>query len=267
MNVVLVGAAARPRPTTPRCAAAGRPDVPCGIVRDAEMDQREALGRAALDLVDRREPAVAVELGRRRGREDELARLDADAGRVAGVERPVAVEVSRRGAGRGPGDGKHSRPSTRSPTMRMFASGTGASSPQSSSKCSPYRRRALFSSRSGSARCGAPIPETCTVRPGCSRTSTPAAPAWSRWMCDRSRWRRSVSARPCSASRSFSVSAVVAGPQSKSARPVGRVEQVDADDLLAAEVRVEGPSCADRRATGSLNAGRVVGPARVRESA
>ncbi len=61
-------------------------------------------GRAALDLVERLEPGVAVELGRRCGREDELARLDADARRVAGVERPVGVEVADvvpRMAGRG----------------------------------------------------------------------------------------------------------------------------------------------------------------------
>ena len=37
--------------------------------------------------------ALDVDLGRRRRRHDEAARLDADACRVAGVERPVAVEV------------------------------------------------------------------------------------------------------------------------------------------------------------------------------
>ena len=44
--------------------------------------------------------------------------------------------------------------------------------------------------------CGAPTSETCTCSDGCLRTSTPAAPAWSRWMCDSRRCRMSVSASP-----------------------------------------------------------------------
>ena len=34
------------------------------------------------------------------------------------------------------------------------------------------------------------------MRPGCSRTSMPAAPAWSRWMCERRRCRRSPTSTP-----------------------------------------------------------------------
>ncbi len=74
--------------------------------------------------------------------------------------------------------------------------GPGASSPHSVSNASPYSRRALRSSRDGSTRCGAPISDTCTWSAGCSRTSTPAAPAWSRWMWLSSRWRTSASASP-----------------------------------------------------------------------
>jgi len=79
--------------------------------------------------------------------------------------------------------------------------------------------RPYASSRAGSTRCGAPTPETCTCRPGCSRTRTPAAPAWSRWMCERRRCLMSVSATPRSRSPSFSRSTAVDGPQSKSAGP------------------------------------------------
>src|SRR4051794_4016840 len=69
-------------------------EVPRDIVGDSEMDQREALGRAALDLVQRREPEIEVELGRRRRRQHGLVWLDADAGGVAGIQRAVAVEVA-----------------------------------------------------------------------------------------------------------------------------------------------------------------------------
>ena len=63
------------------------------IVDDAEMDEREALGRAALDLVDGLLPAVDVDIGRRRRRHHVAARMDAHAGRVTCVERAVGVEI------------------------------------------------------------------------------------------------------------------------------------------------------------------------------
>ena len=55
-----------------------------------------------------------------------------------------------------------------------------------SARAAPVRRDAARRSR-----------ETCTCRSGCSRTRTPAAPAWSRWMWLSRRWRTSVRARPC----------------------------------------------------------------------
>ena len=113
-------------------------EVALDVLEDAEVDQREPLGRAPLDLVDRRAP-------RPRGRSPaaasagstNCARLDAHAGRVARVERPVAVEVAdvvaRVAGGR---EARRARARS-SPTTRTFAPGTGASSPQSVSKSSP----------------------------------------------------------------------------------------------------------------------------------
>jgi membrane protein len=49
----------------------------------------------------------------------------------------------------------------------------------------------------------------------------PAAPAWSRWMCESRRWRTSVSASPRSARLSFRRGRQLSGPQSKSAGPSG----------------------------------------------
>src|SRR5215218_8589915 len=48
-------------------------EVSLDVVGDAEVDQRQALGPPRLDLVERALPRVEVDLGRRRGREHELA--------------------------------------------------------------------------------------------------------------------------------------------------------------------------------------------------
>src|SRR5437870_3358708 len=77
----------------------------------------------------------------------------------------------------------------------MFSSGTGATSPQSRSISSPYNRPALLRRRDGSIRCGAPTSCTYTTRSGCFRTSTPVAPAWSRWMWVSSSARGSIASR------------------------------------------------------------------------
>ena len=134
-------------------------------------------GRAPLDLDDRLLPGLEVELRRRAGGHDELAA--ARGGRPP--HRPHRASRrrrgTRRGARHGPVSGSNSSPTTVSPTTWTFSDGMGASSPQSSSNASPYRRRALASSFDGSTRCGAPISETCTWSHGFCRTSTPAAPA------------------------------------------------------------------------------------------
>ena len=169
---------------------AQRVEVALDVVEDAEVDQGEAARRASLDLVDRSLPRIEVDLGRRRRREDEPSRRDADPCGVAVVERPVLVLVGDLVRRRGPvpGSTRARRLDRRRPAR---SSRDGLELAQSSSNASPYSRRALVSSRLGSTRCGAPISETCTVSPGCSRTSAPAAPAWSRWMWERRRCFRS----------------------------------------------------------------------------
>src|SRR5207253_5024301 len=75
-------------------AAAQVAEVPLDVVGDAEVDERDAGGRPALDLVDRRVPRVDIDLGRGRRREDVAGRLDAHACSIARIERPVAVQVA-----------------------------------------------------------------------------------------------------------------------------------------------------------------------------
>jgi hypothetical protein len=64
------------------------------VLGDSEVDEGEPLGSAALDLVERVLPRLDVDLGRRRRRHDEAPGQDAHTARVAGVERPVGVEVA-----------------------------------------------------------------------------------------------------------------------------------------------------------------------------
>ena len=189
------------------------------LVDDAEVDQREALRRPQLELVDRPLPGLEVDLRRRSDGQDVTVGQDPDARRVARVEGAFAVEVADVMRTRGPESESTRARARKSPTTCTFSSGTGASSPQRRSKSSPYSRRALDSSLDGSTRCGAPISETCTWRPGCSRTRVPAAPAWSRWMCESRRWRTSLSTSARSASCPFSFLMQVEGPQSWSASP------------------------------------------------
>ncbi len=63
------------------------------VVRDPEVGQRQATGRASLQLVEGALPPVQVDLRRRRRREDEPAGSDPDACRIPRIERPVLVEV------------------------------------------------------------------------------------------------------------------------------------------------------------------------------
>ncbi len=56
---------------------------------EAEMDQRQPLGCATLDLLDRRVPRLDVDVRRRRDREDVLGRLDPDAAGIACEQRAV----------------------------------------------------------------------------------------------------------------------------------------------------------------------------------
>src|SRR5256885_14395292 len=69
-------------------------EVTPDVVGDAEVDEGEPLGSAALDLVERLLPRLDVDLGRRRRRHDEAAGQDAYAARVSGGEGPVGIEVA-----------------------------------------------------------------------------------------------------------------------------------------------------------------------------
>jgi hypothetical protein len=63
------------------------------VVDQPEMDESEAAGGAALELVGRAIPGLDVELRGWGGRGDEVVRLDPDSGGVAGIERAVVGEV------------------------------------------------------------------------------------------------------------------------------------------------------------------------------
>src|SRR6266542_4588541 len=60
----------------------------------AEVHQRQSFGRPAFDLVERQLPRLEVEVGWRRRGQDDGVGWNADTGCVAGVERPVVVEVA-----------------------------------------------------------------------------------------------------------------------------------------------------------------------------
>ena len=113
-----------------------RPRCDSTSLEDAEVDQRQPRGRAALDLADRGLPGLQVDLRWRQRRQDEPRRRDPDAGRVARVERSVAVQIGdvvRRMARR--------RKGLEADDVALgdvdVPAGTGASSPQRSSKASP----------------------------------------------------------------------------------------------------------------------------------
>ena len=133
---------------------------------------------------------------------------------------------SRRGATRGPGEGKQSSPRTRSPTTSTFSCGHRRElAPEHVERVAvePARAR-LEPARVDDVR-RADLGDVHRS-PGCSRTSVPAAPAWSRWMCERSRWRTSVSASPRSASAAFSASGCRSRPAVVEGGPVVGLEQV-----------------------------------------
>ena len=113
----------------PRCAATSSA-TPKWISASRAGSRRSISSSVALPDLDGRNPAAArraaragrARCGRRRRRRRRACR------RRRGT---------RRGATRGRASGSTSSPSTPSPTMWTFASGTGASSPQSASNASP----------------------------------------------------------------------------------------------------------------------------------
>src|SRR5918995_2995218 len=80
----------RPRPQLPPRLG----EVVLDVVEEPEVDERQAPGAAAPDLVERPLPRVDIHVRRRRDRPDLAVGRDTHAGRVAGVERPVRVDVA-----------------------------------------------------------------------------------------------------------------------------------------------------------------------------
>src|SRR5215216_6285817 len=67
-------------------------EVPEDVLGDAEVDQRQSFRPPRLDLLERALPGLEVDLGRRGGREHELAGLDPHTRGVPGIERAVCPE-------------------------------------------------------------------------------------------------------------------------------------------------------------------------------
>ena len=161
------------------------------VLVHAEMDQREPSRRRA-----RGSPRSSRASPRRRCRA--AARRAARTTRPACGRRPRRRRAasrrggSRRGATRARASG--TRPSRARRRRRRGRSprAPARARPRAGRTC---RRRAVApSARAATGRrgAGAPIALTQTVSSGLRRTSEPAAPAWSRWMCESSRWRTSV---------------------------------------------------------------------------
>ena len=123
------------------------------VVEDAEVRQREPCGRAQLGRRDRPLPRLEVDVGRRRGREDEPSGCDADAARVAGVQRAVLVQhrdvVARvaRCWGSIRARGRRRRP------RRCCPPGSGRARPRGGRSC--RRRDGVRSTRAARGRRGA----------------------------------------------------------------------------------------------------------------
>ena len=84
-------ASTRPRPGVEPLAQLG--EMAADVVREPEVDQRQLLRSAPLDLLERAVPALDVDVRRRRRWQHRAARLDPHPGRIARVERR-AVEVA-----------------------------------------------------------------------------------------------------------------------------------------------------------------------------
>ena len=169
-----------------------------GVVGDAEMPEQEPGGaaprsrRSSAPRPRRRCPAEARRAPRS-GRDPHAGGIAGEARAVWREEGDVVGRVPRR---RERVQVEHAAADDAHVLLR-----NGREPPHRRSKSSPYSLRALRSRRLGSTRCGAPISLTCTSRRGFSRTSDPAAPAWSRWMCVSTRWCSSPTSKLCSASR------------------------------------------------------------------
>ena len=211
-------------------------EVAPDVLGDAEVDEREPLGSAALDLVERLLPRLDVDLGRRRRRHDEAAGQDAHAARVAGVERPVGVEVADVVGGvarrREAVEAEHAVPDG----VDVLLPAPARARPRASRTC--RRRAGARSSPAGTGRRGAVrrSPRRAPAAPGARGRAVPAAPAWSRWMWLSSRCRTSVEREAAVGEARLQRVDRRRGAAVEERRPVVGVEQVARDDPLAAEV-------------------------------
>ena len=153
------------------------------------------------------------------GGRTKLAGRDADSHRVARVERAVVVQhrdVVARMTG--------AREALRVRARRLRRRGCSRPEPARAhprARRTCRRRAAGRSPRAGSARRDAERRprRRAPAATGFARTSAPVAPAWSKWMCERSRCDTSPSSspRPASPASRFGMHGV--GPQSNSAMP------------------------------------------------
>ena len=205
---VAVGARGELAPVRERLAQAV--EVLGDVAVVAEVRDRERLRLPRLDRVDRRPPG-------RRGRSPAAASAPAAGRRAAGARprcrrrrpSPRPRGGRRRGATRGRACRR--RPSRRATRRRAGRAGSapGSARPRPTGgrtrrrRGAWPRRRAASGRRGGARRARGPRPRG----PASSRTSAPAAPAWSKWMCVSSSARGSSSP-----SASSSVSTSTPGP-------------------------------------------------------
>jgi hypothetical protein len=164
---------------------AERPEVLLDVVEHTEVDEREVVRRVTARSRGSSPPTPRGRSRRGTGRHDEPGALEPDARPRPRVERPVPVQI-RDVVPRVPGVGKQSSPEDAAADDVHVLSGNRR---QLAPELVERSRRVAARSRrvsSGRADGGADLGDVDLQR-GCSRTSTPAAPAWSRWMCERRR--------------------------------------------------------------------------------
>ena len=184
-ELLLGGSLLDPAATTCRAARAARRGAGRRRRRAPKWISASRSGARRSISLERAVPSLDVDVRRRCRRQH----WSGSAGSGRPRRRPRRASCrrsSRRGARRGPARGRPRGPqrgrsrSGRSPRARAPAR------PRARRTC---RRRAVARcARAGTGRRGAArrSPRPRPGAPGCSRTSKPAAPAWSRWMCESS---------------------------------------------------------------------------------
>ena len=133
-------------------------EVTADVVREAEVDQRELLGSAPLDLLERAVPTLDVDVGRRRRRQHRPARLDPYSGCVARVERRAVEVADVVGGMAGRGEDLETRDAVGRDAD--VALGYGCKLAPELIERVPVQLARAPLEPDGSPRCGAPISET-----------------------------------------------------------------------------------------------------------